>query len=71
MVPLSQTCKLRVSLIGVGEEGICGREKNAKVHLSFQAFVTAFLFLREKVADVSVKNVVGPDQGAFFGFIVL
>lgn len=58
-------------MVGRGGKGIRGREKNAEVHLSFQAFVTAFLFLREKVADVSVNNMVGSDQGAFFGFIVL
>lgn len=73
VVPLSQTWQIKGEPYG-GEgwkEGIRGREKNAEVHLSFQAFVTAFLFLREKVADVSVKNMVGSEQGAFFGFIAL
>ena len=73
VVPLCQTWQIKGEPYG-GEgwkEGIRGREKNAEVHLSFQAFVTAFLFLREKVADVSVKNMVGSDQGAFFGFIAL
>lgn len=34
-------------------------EENAKMHLSFQILDIAFLFLREKRAEASVKNLVG------------
>lgn len=73
VIPLSQAWKIvRVSLIVEREgkqEGVDGREENAKVHLSFQVLEIAFLF-REKRAETSVKNLVGSDQGTFFGFTV-
>ena len=74
VTPLSQAWQIfRVSLIVEREgkqEGVGGREENAKVHLSFQVLEIAFLFIREKRAETSVKNLVGSDQGAFFGFTV-
>ena len=69
---VSDLANLRMSLMGGGvERGHTWEGEKCKGSLVISGLCNCIPISQGEVAEVSVKNVVEPDQGTFFGFIVL